>query len=59
MHKTDLLTNEGLYENVIMLFELRNAPATLQRLMNLIFADYINEFVTINLDHIFIDSGTY
>ena len=59
MHKTAFLTNEGLYEYVVMLFGLCNALATFQRLMNLTFADFINEFVTIYLDDILVYSGTY
>ena len=37
MHKTSFFTNKGLYEYVIMLFGLFNAPETFQRLMNLTF----------------------
>ena len=59
MHKTAFFTNEGLYEYVVMLFGLCNAPETFQRLMNLTFADFINEFVTIYLDDILVYSETY
>ena len=42
-----------------MPFGLYNVPATFQRLMNLIFADFINDFVTIYLDNILVYSVTY
>ena len=58
-HKTGFLTNRGLYEYVITLFELFNAPETFQRLLNLTFADYINEFVTEYLDDILVYYETY
>ena len=58
-HKTACLTNEGLYEYVVILFGLCNALETFQRLMNLIFADYINKLITIYLDNILIYSETY
>ena len=42
-----------------MPFGLCNAPETFQRLMNLTFADFINEFITIYLDNILVYSETY
>ena len=59
MHKTVFFTNEGMYEYVVMLFRLCNAPATFQRLINLKFSDLINEFVTIYLDNILVYFETY
>ena len=59
MHKTVFLPNEGLYEYMVMLFGLSNAPETFQRLINLIFTDLINEFITIYLDNILVYSETY
>ena len=50
MHKTALLTNEGLNKYVVMLFGLCNALTTFQGLMNLKFAYFINKFVTRYLD---------
>ena len=41
-----------------MLFGLCNAPATFQRLMDLTFADMINQFVTVYLDDILVYSET-
>ena len=57
--KTEFFTNEGLYEYIVMPFGLFIVPATYQRLMNLIFADFINEFVTIYLDDMLVYSETY
>ena len=59
MHKTEILTNKGLYEYVVMLFGLCNPPETSQRLINLIFSDFINEFVAIYLDILLLYSETY
>ena len=59
MYKTVFLTNEGLYEYVVLLFELCNALETFQRLMKLTSADYVNEFVKIYLGDILVYSGTY
>ena len=42
-----------------MLFGLCNEPETFQRLMKLVFGDYINEFVTIHLDNLLVYSVTY
>ena len=56
---TAFLTNEGLYEYVMMPFGLCNAPTTFQRLMNSTFSDCTNEFVTIYLDDILVYSKTY
>ena len=41
-HKNVYFTNKGLYEYFKLLFELWNAPKTSQRLLNLMFVDFIN-----------------
>ena len=51
-HKTAFLTNKGLYEYLVMVFRLCNAPYTFQRPLNLAFADMINQLVTEYLDNI-------
>ena len=58
-NKTEFITKKGLYEYFVILFGLFNVPATFQILMNLIFADYINEFITIYLNNILVYSETY
>ena len=59
MHKTEFFTNKGLYEYVNMLFGLCNAPASFQKLMNLVFADIVIEFIIIYLDNTLVYSETY
>ena len=59
MLKTALLTNEGLYEYLLMPFGLYNEPGAFLILMNLIFADCISEFIIIYLDDILVYSETY
>ena len=51
-------TNEGIYEYVVMLFELHNATSTSQRLINL-FYGFIHGFATIYLDSILVFSKNY
>ena len=58
-HKTEFFNNKGLYEYLVMLFGLCNAPATFQRLINLMFSDFIDEFITIYLDDILVYIKTY
>src|SRR4051812_27879909 len=54
IHKTTFTTRYGLYEYTVMSFGLTNAPATLSRLMNSIFMEYLDKFVVIYLDDILI-----
>ena len=46
----------GLFEYVVMLLGLTNAPATFQRLMNLTFQDLLYKCITVYLDNILVFS---
>ncbi len=56
--KVAFITNEGLYEPMVMFFRLTNSPATFQMMMNTIFRDLINKgSITIYMDDIAIHTG--
>ena len=52
MEKTAFITRYGLYEWTIMPFGLVNAPATAVRFGNIVFKDYLDDFVVVFMDDI-------
>src|SRR3954463_5244653 len=54
--KRAFTTRYGLYEYTVKSFGLTNAPTTFSRLMNYIFMEYLDKFVVVYLDDIFIYS---
>jgi hypothetical protein len=54
--KTDFFTGYGLYEYLVMSFELTNAPAYFMYLMNSIFMAELDKFVVVFIDDILVFS---
>ena len=56
--KTTSITEEGLFCYWVMLFWLKNAGATYQRLVNKVFADKIGRSMEVYIDDMLVKSPT-
>jgi hypothetical protein len=54
--KTAFVSRYGLYEYTVMPFGLTNAPAYFMYLMNNVFIEYLDKFVVVFIDDIFVYS---
>jgi hypothetical protein len=54
--KMAFITKYGLYEYIVMSFELTNALSFFMYLMNSVFMDYLDKFVVVFIDDILVYS---
>jgi hypothetical protein len=57
--KTDFKTKHGLFEWLVMSFEICNALTTFMHVMNDVFRPFLDDFVIVYLDNIIVFSGTW
>ncbi|MBW0461242.1 hypothetical protein O181_000957 [Austropuccinia psidii MF-1] len=57
-HLTAFRTKYGSYEYFVMPFDLTNAPASFQNIVNDIFADFLKIFVVVYLDDVIVFSSS-
>jgi hypothetical protein len=54
--KTTFILRYGLYEYIVVSFELTNAPAHFMYLMNKVFMEYLDKYVMVFIDDILVYS---
>ena len=59
IEKTAFITHEGLYEWVVMLFGLTNAPATFKRTMQMVLGELFYTIAPVYIDDIIVHSKTF